>query len=159
MRRIALFLILGIAALSLTAYAATVSVSTATYQAQNGVYYQVTGNLQVQSNGFFVAQSSTTPTSGTAANPCTWTNGGSCSTAVTAGHWVYQVTVSLTATTNPSTNYAVTVLWNTGSGYVQMGQLYFTTPSSITAGQSMTFTFDTGSTSFNAPSGIVITVG
>jgi hypothetical protein len=40
-----------------------------------------------------------------------------------------------------------------------MGQLYFTTPSSITAGQSMTFIFDTGSTSFNAPLGIVITVG
>jgi len=159
MRRIALLLILVIAALSLTAYAATVSVSTATYQAQNGVYYQVTGNLQVQSNGFFVAQSSQTPTSGTAANPCAWTNGGSCSTAVKAGDWVYQVTVSLTATTNASTTYAVTVLWDTGSGYTQMGQLYFTTPSSITAGQSMTFIFDTGSTSFNAPLGIVITVG
>jgi hypothetical protein len=155
MRRIALFLILGIAALSLTAYAATVSVSTATYQAQNGVYYQVTGNLQVQSNGFFVAQSSSTASS----QPCAWSAGGTCTTALTTGDWYYSVTVSLTANTPPSTTYKVTVLWNQGTGYAQMGSLTFTTPSTVQAGQSMTFIFDTGSTIFNAPSGIVITVG
>ncbi len=149
---------MGIAALATVAYATSVSVSTSTYQAQNGVYYQVTGNLGVQSNGFFVAQSSASA-QGSQASPCAWSNGGTCTTAVTAGHWVYQVTITLTSSTTPSTTYAVTVSWNTGNGYVQMGQLYFTTPSSITAGQSMTFTFDTGSGSFNAPLGIVVTVG
>jgi hypothetical protein len=58
-----------------------------------------------------------------------------------------------------STTYTVTVQWNTGSGYTQMGQLTFTTPSTITAGQTMTFIFNTGGSSFNAPTGIVITVG
>jgi len=155
MRHVALFLILAIALLSTVAYAATVSVSTATYQAQNGVYYQVTGYLNVVSNGFFVAQSSSTASS----QPCAWSAGGTCTTALTAGDWYYSVTISLTANTPPSTTYTVTVLWNQGTGYVQMGSLTFTTPSTITAGQSMTFIFDTGSTSFSAPAGIVITVG
>jgi|SRR5579875_327097 len=159
MRRIALFLILVIATLATVAYATTVSVTTSTYQAQNGVFYQVTGSLSVTSNGFYVAQSPATPSSGSQTNPCTWSSGGTCTTQVTAGDWVYQITVALTSSTTPSTTYAVTVSWNQGGGYTQMGQLYFTTPSTITKGQTMTFTFDTGSSSFNAPLGIVITVG
>jgi len=155
MRHVALFLILAIALLSTVAYAATVSVSMPTYQAQNGVYYQVTGYLNVVSNGFFVAQSSSAASS----QPCTWSAGGTCTTALTAGDWYYSVTISLTANTPPSTTYKVTVLWNQGTGYAQMDSLTFTTPSTITAGQSMTFIFDTGSTIFNAPAGIVITVG
>jgi len=135
-------------------YATSVSVSTTSYQAQNGVYYVVTGNLAVQGNGFSVAQSSASASS----QPAAWSSGGSAHTAITAGHWIYNVTVTLTSSTPANTTYTLTVMWNTGSGYVQMGQIQFTTPSTITSGQSMTFTFDTGTTSFNAPDGIVITV-
>jgi len=95
MRHVALFLILAIALLSTVAYAATVSVSMPTYQAQNGVYYQVTGYLNVVSNGFFVAQSSSAASS----QPCTWSAGGTCTTALTAGDWYYSVTISITANT------------------------------------------------------------
>jgi hypothetical protein len=36
--------------------------------------------------------------------------------------------------------------------------LTFTTPASITAGQTMTFVLNTGGTTFNAPAGILITI-
>ncbi len=155
LRILPLILIGLIAASAGTVYATSVSVSTTPiYQAQNGVYYQVTGNLAVGGNGFTVAQSSVTASS----SPVAWSSGGTASTAITAGDWVYSVTVTLTSSTQASTTYKLTVTWNTGSGYTQMGQITFTTPSSITAGQSMNFLFDTGTTSFSAPDGIVITI-
>ncbi|MEM0271696.1 MAG: hypothetical protein QW514_04025 [Thermoprotei archaeon] len=134
---------------------ATVAVTPNTYQAQSGVYYVVTGNIGVAGQGFSVAIANNPPST---PSPCSWSNGGTCTTAITAGHWVYIVQVTLTPNTQPGQTYTVTVYWNTGSGYTTMGSLKFTTPSTITAGQSMTFVFDTGTNSFNAPLGIVITV-
>jgi hypothetical protein len=156
MRYIPLLIIAAISLLATVVFATSVVVSTYTYQAQNGVYYQVTGSLTVQQVGFQVAQATVAQAS---QQPCPWTSGGTCTTAVNAGDWVYVVSVGLTANTPSGQTYTVTVSWNTGSGYTTMGQLTFTTPSSITAGQTMYFVFDTGSSSFNAPVGIVITVG
>jgi hypothetical protein len=154
MRNLALIIIAAIAILSTVVYASSVSVATSTYQAQNGVYYQVTGNIGAQGLGFTVAQSASTAS----AQPCTWSSGGVCTTAVTAGDWVYTVNITLENGVTPGATYKVTVSWDTGSGYVQMGSLTFTAPSTVTAGQTMNFVFDTGFTSFNAPVGIVITV-
>jgi len=154
MRNLALIIIAAIAILSTVVYASSVSVATSTYQAQSGVYYQVTGNIGAQGLGFTVAQSASTAL----AQPCMWSSGGVCTTAVTAGDWVYTVKITLENGVTPGETYTVTVSWDTGSGYVQMGSLTFTAPLTITAGQTMNFVFDTGSTSFNAPVGIVITV-
>jgi|ECHhosMinimDraft_1075155.scaffolds.fasta_scaffold06242_1 hypothetical protein len=154
MRNLALIIIAAIAILSTVVYASSVSVATSTYQAQSGVYYQVTGNIGAQGLGFTVAQSASTAS----AQPCMWSSGGVCTTAVTAGDWVYTVMITLENGVTPGDTYTVTVSWDTGSGYVQMGSLTFTAPSTVTAGQTMNFVFDTGSTSFNAPVGIVITV-
>ena len=154
MRNLALIIIAAIAILSTVVYASSVSVATSTYQAQSGVYYQVTGNIGAQGLGFTVAQSASTAL----AQPCMWSSGGVCTTAVTAGDWVYTVKITLENGVTPGETYTVTVSWDTGSGYVQMGSLTFTAPSTVTAGQTMDFVFDTGSTSFNAPVGIVITV-
>jgi hypothetical protein len=149
---IPVLLILGF---SVVSYAATVSVTSVTYQAANGVAFNVTGGFTATSNGFFVAQSAIAASS----QPCTWTSGGTCSASVPAGNWYYSITLTINSGAAPSTTYTVTVQWNTGSGYIQMGQLTFTTPATITAGQTMTFIFNTGGSSFNAPTGIVITVG
>jgi len=154
MRNLALIIIAAIAILSTVVYASSVSVATSTYQAQSGVYYQVTGNIGAQGLGFTVAQSASTAL----AQPCMWSSGGVCTTAVTAGDWVYTVKITLENGVTPGETYTVTVSWDTGSGYVQMGSLTFTAPLTVTAGQTMNFVFDTGSTSFNAPVGIVITV-
>lgn len=154
MRNLALIIIAAIAILSTAVYASSVSVATSTYQAQSGVYYQVTGNIGAQGLGFTVAQSASTAS----AQPCMWSSGGVCTTAVTPGDWVYTVKITLENGVTPGATYTVTVSWDTGSGYVPMGSLTFTAPSTVTAGQTMNFVFDTDSTSFNAPVGIVITV-
>lgn len=146
--------ILVISLISIGGYAASVNVTTSTYQAQQGVYYNVVGGFTAVSNGFSVVQGAGSAST----QPFVWTNGGTCQTALVAGHWYYSVTLTITASATASTTYTSTVNWNTGSGYSQLGQLTFTTPSTITAGQTVTFLVDTGLTTFNAPVGINITV-
>jgi len=155
MRNLALIIIAAIAILSTVVYASSVSVATSTYQAQNGVYYVVTGNFGVTGQGFTVGQTATA-----SKQPCPWISGGTCTTAVTGGDWVYTVQVALTGSTPKSSTFTVTLQWlpQGGTAYVTVGTLRFTTPSTITPGQTMNFIFDTGSTSFTAPVAIVITV-
>jgi hypothetical protein len=146
--------ILAISLISIGGYAASVNVTQTTYQTQQGVYFNVVGGFTAASNGFLVVQSS----GSASAQPFTWSNGGICQTAQTAGHWYYSVTLTLTAAASPSTTYTYTVSWNSGSGYTTLGTLTFTTLGTITAGQTVTFLIDTGVTTFSAPVGINITV-
>lgn len=147
--------ILVIALFSVYSFAASVSVTTSTLQTQNGVLFNVVGGFTATSNGFSVVQSL-----GTASTlPVAWTNGGTVQTALTAGHWYYSLTLTITASASVSTTYTVTVTWNTGSGYSTLGSaLTFTSPATITAGQTINFYIDTGLTSFNAPAAITISV-
>ncbi|MDA4124008.1 MAG: hypothetical protein OK438_00965 [Thaumarchaeota archaeon] len=147
--------LLAIVVFSGVSYAASVNVTTNTYQGVNGVYYNVVGGFTAASNGFSVVQA----TGAASTLPCTWANGGTCQTALTAGHWYYSVTLTLNAAASPSTTYTLTVTWNTGAGYSTLGfALTVTTLASITAGQTMTFLLDTAGASFTAPAGIVVTV-
>jgi hypothetical protein len=146
--------LLAISIFSIASFAASVSVTQSNNQAVNGVYYNVAGGFTAASNGFQVVQAS-----GSASTlPCTWSSGGTCQTALTAGDWEYSTTLTINAGAATSHTYTLTVQWNTGSGYTTLGTLTVTTPSSITAGQTMTFLIDLGSTSFTAPAGIIITV-
>lgn len=147
--------ILAIAIFAVTSYAASVTVTQTTLQADSGVYYNVTGYFSATSNGFSVVQAASAASS----LPCTWTSGGTCQTAQTAGDWFFSVTVEIYTGATASHTYTVTVTWNTGTGYATMGTaLTVTTPATITNAQTMTFLFDTGVTTFTAPTGIVITV-
>jgi hypothetical protein len=134
-------------------FAATVGVTTSTYQGESGVLFNVTGGFTAASNGFAVVQASGSGTT----LPATWTNGGTVQTAMTAGRWYYSVTLTMTASAIAGT-YTVTVNWNTGSGYSALGSQLTFTVATVTNGQTMTFLFDTGVTTFNAPVGITITV-
>jgi hypothetical protein len=150
-----LALILVISVISVVSFAASVTVNSSTSQAVQGVVYNVTGGFSVANNGFVVTQSAATATT----LPATWSNGVTVTTATVAGNWQYSATVTINAGASPSTTYTVTVQWNTGSGYSTMGSsLTFTTPASITAGQTMIFVLNTGGTTFNAPAGILITI-
>ena len=146
--------LLAISLLSIVSFASSASISSSTSQAVQGVTYNVAGGFTAASNGFLVTQSAATASS----QPGTWSNGGTITTATVAGNWQYSTTITITASATASTTYTVSVNWNTGSGYTSMGSLTFTTPASITAGQTMTFVIDTGATTFNAPAGIVITI-
>ena len=151
-----LFPLLAISMLAILSYAVAVTVTPTTYASDNGVYFNVTGAFSAASNGFQVTQAS----SATSTQPCTWANGGTCQTALVAGNWQYSVTLTIAAAATPTTTYTMTVNWNTGAGYVALGAgtRTVTTGATITAGQTMTFLFDTTVNTFNAPTGITITV-
>jgi hypothetical protein len=147
--------ILVISVLAIVSFAASVTISTTTSQAVQGVIYNVQGGFTAASNGFAVTYSAATATT----LPATWAPNGIVTTATVVGNWQYSLNVTITAAASPSTTYTVTVTWNTGSGYTTMGTLLtVTTLPSITAGQTMTFVLNTGVSTFNAPVGIMITV-
>jgi P pilus assembly chaperone PapD len=150
--------LLLIVAFSAVSYAATVSVTPFTYQDYEGIHFIVTGALTGSFNGFFVV----TNTQTASILPCTWANGGTCNTALTAGHWYLSITLTTTSTAlAPGPTYTVTVKWapNTNSPYTTLTALTFQTGATPPqSGESMTFLFDTGVSTFYAPAGIVVTV-
>jgi hypothetical protein len=147
--------ILIISILAVVSFAASVTITTTTSQAVQGVIYNVVGGFTVAPNNFAVTYDAASATT----LPATWSNGGTVTTATTFGNWQYSLTVTINAAASASTTYTVTVTWNTGSGYTTLGSgLTFTTLDTITAGQTMTFVFNTGQTTFNAPAGMLITI-
>jgi hypothetical protein len=148
--------ILLISMLSLVSYAASVTSTTVSTQTISGVLYNVAGGFTATNNGFGLTANAATATT----LPATWTNGALVTMATVAGNWQYSVTVTINAGASPSTTYTVSVQWSTGGGaYNAIGTgLTFTTPSTINSGQTMTFIFDTGVTTFTAPAGLVITI-
>jgi hypothetical protein len=142
--------LLAIVVFSVVSYAANVAVTTNNYQSVSGVYYNVSGSFTAVSNGFSVVQAT-----GAATGSCAWATGTSCQTALTAGHWYYSVTI--TAGASGYTLPTVSVSWNTGTGYASLGSIAVAS-GTISAGNTMTFLFDTGLTTFSAPAGITITV-
>ena len=137
-----------------TSYAATVSVTTSTYQAQYGLSYNITSGFTATDKGFGTVGS----TLSASAQPCTWAAGGGCRTALTVAHYRYQLQLTLNIVPSVSTTYTVTVLWDQGSGQSTLGTLTVTVPSTATSGQVMTFNLDTGSTSFTTPLAVDVTV-
>ena len=139
-------------------YATVVSVTTTSNQAQYGVSYDVTTTvLSATDKGL-----ATVPTTTTASTlPCTWTSSGSCNQALTKGHFKYTVQLSINAAPASTTTYTVTTKWDQGSGQSTMGGsgLTVSVPTTVTAGQTMNFIFDTGGTSFTTPLAIDVTVG
>jgi hypothetical protein len=150
--------ILIISLLAVVSFAASVSISSTTYQAVQGVIYNVVGGFTVADNGFQVTDTAATPTT----LPATWSDGGIVTTSTTVGNWQYSLTVTIPATSValPSTSYTVTVQWDqSGAGYSPLGSFTFTTPATMPlTAQTMTFIIDTGLTTFSGPVGLLITI-
>jgi hypothetical protein len=149
-----LILVAAIAAFSVASFATTVSVSTTTYQSQYGVSYNVTGAFTAADQGFSVVPAAVAASS----QPCTWASAGTCSTALTQGHYKYTLNLTLNTVPGATTTYTVTVKWDQGTGQTQLGQLTVSVPNTATAGQVMTFKMDTGGTSFTTPLSLDVTV-
>ena len=146
--------ILVISMLAVVSFAASVTINTSTYQAVQGVIYNVVGGFTATNNGFAVTYSAATAT-----GSATWSDGGTVTTTTVFGNWQYSLNVTINALASPSTPYTVTVTWNTGSGYTTLGTpLTVTTPATIPAGTTMTFVFNTSGNTFNAPAGMLITI-
>ncbi len=138
-----------IMALSIGSYADSIGVTTIpSVQGLAGVQYNVAGGLSVTNPSFTLTQSNATATA------TTWSDTGTIATALTAGHWQFQITVTSKALADAS--HTVTVSMNTGSGYVDMPSITF---SGITAdSNTMTFVFDAGTGPNAGNTAIIVTI-
>jgi hypothetical protein len=146
--------ILAISIFAVSSYAANVSVETVTYAGQGGVNFIVSNGFTVADSGFHVAQADDASSS----LPAAWLDDDVVNTALTAGNWYYELSLTLGAAAAIDHTYTVTVQWNTGSGYSSLTPLTFTTAHVIEVGETMKFRMDTGVTSFSAPTAITIVV-
>ena len=144
----------AIAAFSIASFATTVSVSTTTYASQYGVSYNVTGAFTAADQGFSVVPT----TAAASVQPCPWANNGSCTNALTQGHYKYTLTLTLNTVPGALTTYTVTVKWDQGTGQTTLGQLTVQVPNTAVGAQIMTFKMDTGATSFATPLSLDVTV-
>jgi hypothetical protein len=146
--------ILAISIFAVSSYAANVSVETVSYAGQGGVNFIVSNGFTVANSGFHVAQASDAGSS----LPASWANDTVANTALTAGNWYYELTLTLGAAAAIDHTYTVTVQWNTGSGYTNLTPITFRTAHSIVPNEVMTFRMDTLVTSFSAPTAVTVVV-
>ena len=138
-----------------TSYATSVTITSTTYSGQQGVVYQVTGAFTASSNGFATAGAAVAAS----IQPCPWSNGGTCTTAIIAGHFYYGIVLTLNTVPTATTTYTVSIYWSqNGGARALMGSLTVSVPTTAVIGQTMTFNFDTAGTSINAPVSIDVTV-
>jgi hypothetical protein len=158
-RRISLIYLsvfLVVSSISIGAFASSVTITNSNYAGVQGVYLQANGYYSVTNANYNVvaaAQSATTP-------PLAWSNGAvGYVNALVAGDWALSYTLTINAGGLTSHTYTITVSSTSSSG--STSSLYtfqFTSPSSISAGQTMTIIWDTGSTSWTGPAALEITI-
>src|SRR5437867_11807978 len=125
-------------------FAASITVSTTTYQAQFGSAVNVTNSLLATDKGFTIAAtgSSSNGTSCSAAVIFS-ASPGVANTNVTAGDLVYDIQVNSTSTAQPNTPFNVTFVL----GSTVYGPLCIQTPSPSVDGQIIDCKFDIGTNS------------
>lgn len=146
--------ILLISVLCIGSFASTITATTTTYEGMAAATYKVTDNFAATSLGFTVA-----PTSKSASSqPFNWVNEGVVTEATTETKWQYSVTVTMHTGATASHGYSVNVQWSADDAtYTDLGTLTFTSPASITDGETMTFMFNVGDNIYTS-TGIVVTV-
>ena len=82
-----IILLLVVATLSIVSYAAPINVQTQDSQALGGVYYNESNNYTITSTNFAVVAANKPANSA-------WSNSVPCNTALTAGHWLYNVSAT-----------------------------------------------------------------
>ena len=88
-------------------FAATISVTSSTYQAETGSIVSFPTGFLVTDKGFTAAPAAVSAF-GTCGSPATFSIDTTANTAITAGHFVYDVQVNATSGAQPLTTYTVT---------------------------------------------------
>jgi hypothetical protein len=141
--------------MAVTSYATSVTISSTSYSGVQGVLYQVTGAFTVSSNGFATAGTAVAAS----AQPCPWSNGDTCTTAIAVGHFYYGIVLTLNTVPASTTTYTVNIYWSQNGGPRDlMGSLTVSVPTTAVSGQTMTLIFDTAGAAINAPIGIDVVV-
>jgi hypothetical protein len=125
--------------LAVLVYAASISVTTSTYQAEIGSLVKVANNLLATDKGFYLAGSASSSNGTLCSSPITF--GSTPQTAnngITSGHLVYVVRVNSTASAPVSQKFNVTFFLGSST----FGPLCIQTPASPQNGQTIDCKFD-----------------
>lgn len=134
-------------------FAASISVTSSTYQAEIGSAVNVTNNLVATDKGFSVNAIGSAAT--TCSSPITFgVVPGTASTAITGGHLVYDVQVNSTASAIANHNFTVTLVLASNT----YGPVCIMTPASPANLQTIDCKFDVGLALPSSPYSFKITV-
>jgi len=155
-RLIYLLAFVGMITVSVGAFAATVTITTANNAGYQGVYILDNGYYAASGTSYAVveaAQAATTP-------PLAWANGAiGYVDALVAGDWALSFTLTINAGGLTSHTYTITVASTSATDVTTtLYTFQFTSPATITAGQTMTIVWDTGATTWTAPAALSISV-
>jgi hypothetical protein len=141
--------------LSLTAivFAASISVTSTTYQAEIGSVISVTNGLIATDRGFSGNAAASAATS--CSSPVTFAaSPGAANTAITGGDIVYDVQVNSTSGVAPSTNFNATLVLSS----ISYGPVCIRTPTSPANGQTIDCKFDVGTVLPSSPYAFKVTI-
>jgi hypothetical protein len=155
-----LYLVVFVAliALSVSAFAASVTITNVNDAGYQGVYVQDNGYFGVTNTNFYVVQGAQTAST----QPMTWVASGTAYVnALIAGDWDLTFTLTVNTGATASHTYTITVASTAASGAVsQLYQFQFTTLATITNGQTMTIIYDMGGAGgpWTAPAALTVTI-
>ena len=155
-RALYLVVFMGIIAISVSAFAATATITNSNNAGYQGVYVQDNGYFTVSNTNFYVVQTAQTAKT----PPLTWANVGvGYVNALVAGDWDISFVLAVQTGATPSHTYTITVSSTQASGAVTTLYTFtFTTAATIVNGNSMTIIWDTGATTWVAPYALTITI-
>ncbi|MHB8585141.1 MAG: hypothetical protein ACYDDF_04810 [Thermoplasmatota archaeon] len=142
--------------ISVGAYAGSVAVTSQSNAGYQGSYITDQAYFSEGTVQYNVVQASQTATTQAMA----WSNGATgYVNAQTPGDWEVSFVLTVNAGAATSHTYTITVTTTGSTGIATTLYTFtFTTASSITTGQTMTIVYDTGATTWTAPSALQITV-
>ncbi len=141
--------------LGILVYAASISATTTTYQAELGSLVKVANNLLATDKGFTLAGAGSSATGTSCSSPIIFGGSpGTANTAITASHLVYDVQVNSTTNASPTTKFNVTLVLASTT----YGPLCIQTPASPANGQTIDCKFDVGTTLPSSPYSFKVTV-
>ena len=141
---------------SVGAYAASVTISTSTNAGYQGEYVIDNGYFLASAISYNVVEAAQTASAGGLA----WSSGGTAYVnALVPGHWMLAWTITIQTGATASNLYTITVTSTAASGVTStLYTFQFTSPATVTNGQTMTILWDTGATTWTAPAAVQITV-
>jgi len=147
---------LTIMSVSIGAFATSVTITNTDNAGDQGVYVQDNGYYSVANTNYNVVESAQSATS----QPLAWSNGADAYVnALVASDWALVFTLTINAGGLTSHTYTITVSSTAASGTVStLFTFQFTSPASITAGQTMTILWDTGATTWTAPAALAVAI-
>jgi hypothetical protein len=144
----------GLALVTLV-FAASISVTPTTYQAEIGSYVNVNNNLVATDQGFSFTTTASSAAGTSCASPIQFgPSPTTANTAITADHWIF--TVQVNSTTSIAANATFTVSLTVASA--NQGSLCIEGPSTPANGEVITCRFDVGSTLPTSPYTFQLTI-